>query len=411
MNLLFFNEYLAEFLLIVGAVIIAVSLMFYGYFSPKLLRLQQALKDASFEKESMERLHQQEMQWMDRSRDQLHESFSALSQKALQSNSEQFLRLAEANMQRFELKAQATHEQNTMAWQHLLDPIKQTLSRAENQMESIEKQRIESFGVITEQIKNLGQDQCQLRAETQKLSTALRTPSARGRWGELSLRRVIEMAGLIKHCDFVEQLGTAFQGKLLRPDALIYLPDRRHLVVDAKAPMDAYFRANEAEQESERRKHQQVFVQHVKQHIQQLSKKSYWEQFSESPDYVVLFLPGEQFLGIAIENDPDLLQYAWDRQVLLASPSTLLAMLRSVAFGWQQLLLNDNAIKVRDLGKSLHRSMVILSEHVERLDRSLTSCNQHFAAMQKSLNANAWLSAKKLAEYGAGSGREIKQSE
>ena len=294
-----------------------------------------------------------------------------------------------------------------MSIQHLVDPIRDALAKTEAQIRDIEKDRLASFGVLSQQIRGMMHDQTALRSETGRLASALRTPGIRGQWGELSLRRIAELSGMVEHCDFVEQTQRSNSDRTIRPDMVIRMPDSREMIVDAKAPMDAYLDAVNAENEESRKRHLQRHARHVRDHVKVLAGKRYWEQFEQSPDFVVLFIPGEQFLGAALEQDKTLLDDSLNSKVILATPSTLVALLRAVAFGWKQTVLAENAGKVRELGEELHKRLTVFLDHLERLGRNLGSSVDTYNKALGSLERSVLPGVRKLSELGISSGRNI----
>ena len=389
--------------------LLGVLLSFLLYSRP----LQQARREVErleLQLQTEEQLHEERLRMLEDAQDRLHNTFAVTSQRALRENNQHFLQLAQESMRRFHGESQADLEQRKQSIQHLLDPIRHALEKTESQIQSIEKDRQASFGVLGEQLRNLGQEQLALRQETSRLSTALRNPGMRGQWGELSLKRIVEMAGMVEHCDFIEQVQRSNEERTIRPDMVIRMPDSRELVIDAKTPMDAYMDALQAENELERRQHLQRYTRSVREHVRLLSGKRYWEQFTGAPDFVVLFMPGEQFLGTALEQDKTLMQDALDARVILSTPATLMALLRAVAFGWQQAVLTGNAAKIRDVGAELHKRLAVLTSHVERLGRNLDASVDTYNRMLGSMERSVLPGARRLSELGIDSGRELADS-
>ncbi|MEZ5448141.1 MAG: DNA recombination protein RmuC [Thiolinea sp.] len=330
---------------------------------------------------------------------------------ALRENNHQFLQLAQESMRRFQSESQADLEQRKQAIQHLVDPIRQALDKTEQQIRTIEQQREASFGALGEQLRNLSLDQLSLRQETHRLSTALRSPGTRGQWGELSLKRIAELAGMVEHCDFLEQVQLSNDERSIRPDMLVRMPDQRELVIDAKAPMDAYLNAFESDSETQRQQHLRQHARRVREHVRLLAGKRYWEQFENAPDFVVLFMPGEPFLGAALEQDKNLMQDALEMRVILATPATLMALLRAVAFGWQQAVLTENARRIRDAGTELHKRLSVLTGHAERLGKHLAAGVDSYNRLLGSMERSVLPGARRLSELGIDSGREIMEAE
>ncbi len=379
----------------------------YLLYSRPLQQAQREIERLQLQLQTEEQIHEERLLMLDDAQDRLHNTFAAASQRALRDNNQHFLQLAQESMRRFHSESQADLDQRKLSIQHLLDPIRQSLEKTEQQIQTIEKERHASFGTLGEQLRNLGMDQVALRQETSKLSTALRMPGMRGQWGELSLKRIVEMAGMVEHCDFIEQVQRSNTERTIRPDMLIRMPDKRELIIDAKAPMDAYLDASQAENEAQRQQHLQRHARSVREHVRVLAGKRYWEQFSGAPDFVVLFLPGEQFLGAALEQDKTLMQDALEARVILSTPATLMALLRAVAFGWQQAVLTENAAKIRDVGAELHKRLAVFTTHVERLGKNLEAGVDSYNRMLGSIERSVMPGARRLSELGIDSGREL----
>lgn len=372
--------------------------------------LQQARREVErlqMQLHNEEQLHEERLLMLDDAQDRLHNTFAVASQRSLRENNQQFLQLAEESMRRFHSESRADLDQRKQSIDHLVDPIKQALEKTGQQIQEIEKHRQASFGALGEQLRNLSVDQLALRQETSKLSTALRTPGTRGQWGEMSLKRIAEMAGMIEHCDFTEQVQRSNDERTIRPDMVVRMPDKRELVIDAKSPMDAYMDAYATENEAERQRYLVHHAKRVREHVRILAGKRYWEQFENAPDFVVLFLPGEQFLGAAMEHDKNLMQDALEMRVILSTPATLMALLRAVAFGWQQSVLTENAGKIRDVGTELHKRLTVFINHVEKLGKNLESGVDTYNRLLGSLERSVLPGAKKLAELGISSGRDL----
>ncbi|MBU0653818.1 MAG: DNA recombination protein RmuC [Gammaproteobacteria bacterium] len=376
-------------------------------YSGPLRQSRRELERLELQLQTEEQLHEERLRMLDDAQDRLHNTFAALSQRALRENNTQFLQLAQESMGRFHVESRADLEQRQRSIQHLVDPIRDALAKTENQIREIEKERQASFGIISQQIRGMMNDQAALRDETGRLASALRTPGIRGQWGELSLRRIAELSGMVEHCDFVEQAQRSNADRTIRPDMVIRMPDAREMIVDAKAPMDAYLDAVNADSEDSRKRHLQRHARHVRDHVKVLAGKRYWEQFEQSPDFVVLFIPGEQFLGAALEQDKNLLHDALNDKVILATPTTLVALLRAVAFGWKQTVLAENAGKVRDLGEELHKRLAVFLDHLERLGRNLGSSVDTYNKALGSLERSVLPGVRRLSELGISSGRNI----
>ena len=403
--------FIDQHIIVITAVVMFALGLWVGHliYSGPLQLARRELERLQLQRQSDEQLHEERLRMLDEAQDRLHYTFAALSQRALRENNLQFLQLAQESFGRFQVESQADLELRQQSIQYLVEPIREALAKTQAQIEQIEKERHNSFGRLSEQIHGMMQDQAALRTETGRLMSALRTPGVRGQWGELSLRRIVELAGMSEHCDFTEQVQRNQGERSIRPDMIIRMPDAREMIVDAKAPMDAYLDAVNASLESERQRHLQRHARHVREHVRALAAKRYWEQFEHAPDFVLLFIPGEQFLGAALEQDKNLLQDALNERVILATPTTLVALLRAVAFGWKQLVLAENAGKVRELGEELHKRLTIFFDHMERLGRNLGSSVDTYNKALGSLERSVLPSVRRLAELGVSSGRNLQE--
>jgi DNA recombination protein RmuC len=331
---------------------------------------------------------------------QMRAAIESASRVALDANSESFLKLAREVFGKDQASAQASLKEREVAIAQLLEPIKESLRKQEEQAQSIVREHRESAGKITGQIENLVKVQDLLQRETRNLSTALRRPEVRGRWGEITLRRVVELAGLSEHCDFTEQEHIPAEGGALRPDLLVRMPESRTIVVDAKTPLDAYLAAVEAADDESRRVALARHAMQVEQRVRELSQKSYWEQFEHSPEFAVLFLPGDQFLSAALVERPDLLENALKQRIIVTTPSTLMALLKVIAYGWRQNRMSENALAVRKLGEDLHKRLATFVSHLQKVSRSLGSAVDSFNASVGSMERNVLPQARKFAELG-----------
>jgi DNA recombination protein RmuC len=323
------------------------------------------------------------------------------SRLALDANSETFLKLAREVFGRDQASAQASLKEREVAIAQLLEPIRESLRKQEEQAQNIVREHRESAGKISGQIENLVKVQDLLQRETRNLSTALRRPEVRGRWGEVQLRRVVELAGLSEHCDFTEQEHiVSDQGSVLRPDLLVRMPESRTLVVDAKTPLDAYLDAVEAQDDESRRVALKRHASQVEQRVRELGQKSYWEQFEHSPEFAVLFLPGDQFLSAALAESPELIESALKQRIIVTTPSTLMALLKVIAYGWRQNLVTENAREIRKLGEDLHKRLTVFVGHLQKVSRSLGNAVDSFNASVGSMERNVLPQARKFTELG-----------
>src|SRR5688572_12449377 len=343
-------------------------------------------------------LRERTQELLQQSEHQARVAFEQASRQALTSNTELFLKLARETLAKDQAQAEATLKGREVAIAALVEPIKAALARQEEQTQALERERRESQGKISGQIENLVKVQDLLQRETRNLSTALRRPEVRGRWGEITLKRVVELAGLSEHCDFEEQATTA--GGALRPDLLVRMPESRTLVVDAKTPLDAFLDAVEAPTDEARKAALARHAMQVEQRVRELGQKSYWEQFEQSPEFAVLFLPGDQFLSAALAERPDLIETALKQRIIVTTPSTLMALLKVVAYGWRQNAMTENAREIRELGQEMHKRLATFVGHLQRLSRSLGGSVEAFNSAIGSLESKVMPQARKFAELG-----------
>lgn len=342
---------------------------------------------------------------------ELARSFSELANRSLQSNSENFLRLAEQKMSVHTEKAKRELSEREQAVENLVKPIRDSLQASQKQIEALEKSRSEAYGSIRTQLEAMQADQKSLTQETQNLVKALRRPEVRGRWGEITLRRLVELAGMVEHCDFVEQVHTVGEGQVIRPDMIVRMPDRRELVVDVKTPLDAYLEAVEASDDSQRKLGLEKHAKNVRAHIRMLASKTYWDQFDESPEFVILFIPGDQFLSAALNEEPDLIEYALSKQIILATPTSFVALLKAVAYGWRQLALADNAKEIRILAEDLYGRLGTFVTHMNRMGRQLASSVENYNKAVGSLERSVLPGARKFVDLGVHEQKGIEKLE
>jgi len=336
-------------------------------------------------------------------------AFSNLANQSLRSNSENFLRLAEQNLGTQQEKAKRELSEREKAVEALVKPIRDALEASQKQISELEKSRSEAYGGIKNQLEEMQLSQKSLKQETQNLVKALRRPEVRGRWGEITLRRLIELAGMVEHCDFVEQVHSVNDGQIVRPDMIVQMPDQRQLVVDVKTPLDAYLQAAEANDDAQRKLGLERHAKNVRTHIRLLASKAYWEQFDESPEFVILFIPGDQFLSAALNEEPDLIEYALSKQIILATPTSLVALLKAVAYGWRQLALADNAKEIRILAEDLYGRLATFVTHMNRVGRQLASSVENYNKAVGSLERSVLPGARKFVELGAHANKEIEK--
>jgi DNA recombination protein RmuC len=329
-------------------------------------------------------------------------SFKSLSADALKSNNQSFLDLARASLAEFQQGAKGDLEKRQIAIDALVGPVKASLEKVDEKIGALEKAREQAYGEIRQQFTQMAEVQTQLRDETTNLVKALRQPHVRGRWGEIQLRRVVEMAGMMKHCDFVEQESAGDdEGRVFRPDLIVKLPGGRQIVVDSKAPITAYMEAHEATNDELRKAKILVHAQLMRRHLESLARKSYWEQFQPTPEVVVMFIPGEAFFSAALEADPELLDSGFGQNVIIASPASLMALLKAASYGWRQESIADNVREMSELGRELHARLGVMASHLLKLGKSLGSATDDYNSAIASFESRVLVSARKFKELGA----------
>jgi DNA recombination protein RmuC len=331
---------------------------------------------------------------------QLAERFQALSAQALDASTRRFLDMAEGRLTAANAKAAGDLEARRAAVAGLVEPLKETLTRVEAQLRESDAQRHASHAALSEQMTIARRSSDELKIQTQALVTALRRPEARGRWGEMQLRRVVELAGMSARCDFDEQVGVATSEGALRPDMVIHLAGGKHIVVDSKVTLAAYLEAAEAADGDVRAARLGAHARHLRDHVDRLAAKAYWAAFSPAPEFVVLFIPGEAFLAPALERDPGLLEHAVTRKVHIATPTTLVSLLRTAQYAWQQAALSDNARAVFEVGRELYERISGLGDRVDQLGKALTNAVTAYNKTVGSLETRVLVSARRLHQLG-----------
>lgn len=373
----------------------------------KRSRLEAQLTRALAEATAERRVAQERERAFRQAEEHLEGAFSLLADRALDRSGRAFLRMAEERLERQRGVANADLAARQSAVEGIVKPLKEALERTQKQVQSLESERREAQGALQRHLELLAADHRDLRQETRNLVQALRRPEVRGRWGELTLRRLVDLAGMVEHCDFEEQVYQPGEDGASRPDMVVRLPDDRSIVVDVKTPLDAYLSAQEATSPEAKKKALKIHARQVRKRVRELAGKAYWEQFAHSADFVVLFLPGEQFMSAAMDQDRNLFEDALRDKVILASPSTLVAILRSVAFSWRQLDLIRNAERIRSLAETFYKRVGVFSEHYGKLSRSLASTVDAFNKSVGSLNRQVLPAALRLSEMGVAAEREI----
>mgnify|MGYP001812534069 FL=1 len=372
-------------------------------------RLLDELDDAAASLKSQEAVQAEREAAFELANAKLTQAFTEISNRSLEANSNTFLKLAEQNLGTQQEKANRELSEREKAVEALVKPIRDALDASRKQISELEKARSEAYGSISSHLASMQLSQKSLAQETQNLVKALRRPEVRGQWGEITLRRLVELAGMVEHCDFIEQVHVATDEKIVRPDMIVNMPDHRQLVVDVKTPLDAYLSAVEAEDDAQRKLGLERHGKNVRNHIRLLASKAYWKQFDESPEFVILFIPGDQFLSAALAEEPDLIEFALSQQIILATPTSFVALLKAVAYGWRQLALADNAKEIRILAEDLYGRLGTFVTHMNRVGRQLASSVENYNKAVGSLERSVLPGARKFTELGVHASKDIEK--
>jgi DNA recombination protein RmuC len=366
-------------------------------------RLQAKVAELATRLEEEKKVSSEKIQLLTETKEELAATFKLLSSDVLKDSQRSFFDVAKTTFEKYV----ASMQQKELAVQDIVKPLYESLQKVDGKIQELEKSRVSAYAGITEQLKSLASSHIQLQTETTKLVKALHAPTVRGKWGELQLRRVVEMAGMVAYCDFFEQQHLESVEGRIRPDLIVRLPNDRSIIVDAKTPLQAYMEAIEAPNEEIKVQKLKEHARHLKGHLSSLGEKAYWEHFQRVPEFVILFLPAESFFSAALEFDHSLIEYGVERKVLLATPTTLIALLRAVAYGWKEVTVAEHAQSICDLGKVLYDRLNTMAEHFVRLKKALNGSVDAYNKTVASFESRVLPAARRFHEMGAADSVEI----
>jgi DNA recombination protein RmuC len=368
---------------------------------------RQVKTEAITKLEAAQKGFEEQKSLIDTMKKEMTDTFNALSSAALKSSSEDFLRLASESLGKVVTDTKGRLGEHQVAMDGMIKPLYESLKRYEEQIKTMEEGRHKAYGSLEEQLRTMASTQQNLQKETSNLVTALRKPQVRGRWGEMQLRRVAELSGMSIHCDFTEQQSVDTEKGRIRPDMIVHLPMNREIVVDSKVSLEAYLDTVNAATEEEKRAIMEKHAQQVRTHMNKLASKDYWSQFKQSPEFVVLFIPGESFLGAAVEVDSSLIEDGIEKRVIIATPTTFIALLRAIAYGWRQEQVTKNAQEISDLGRQLYERMVTLAQHFDSVGKNLEKAIGSYNRAVGSMESRVLPSVRKFRELGVTGAEEI----